>query len=346
MNPPLRAGLIGLGMMGRHHARILRRLDHVQFVAAADPRGDLHQAAEGVPVVETVAELVDRGVDYCVAAAPTAHHAEIGHELADASVHALVEKPLARTVAEAVALAERFQTAGLIGAVGHTERYNPAVLALRARLAAGELGAVYQIATRRQGPLPSRICDVGVVQDLATHDIDLVTWVTHRPIASITARTISRSGRRHEDLVAMVGELTDGTITSHLINWLSPLKERVTIATGERGCLLADTLHGDLTYYANGSATTEWAAAEIFRGVTEGDITRFAIAKKEPLLAEHEAFRDALLGRPANVVTLWEAARTVAVAEAVLASANAGTAVAPVAVHQPRGSDAPTAKAA
>jgi len=335
MTAKLRAGLVGLGMMGRHHARILRRLDDVDLVAVADPRGDPHRAAEGLPIVDTVDQLLEHRLDYCVVAVPTADHSTVGHALAAAGVHALIEKPLAPSLAEAATLAETFDAAGLVGAVGHTERYNPALLALRARLARGQVGTVYQMATRRQGPFPPRICDVGVVQDLATHDIDLVTWVTGRPVASITARTTSRSGRHHEDLVATVGELTDGTITSHLINWLSPMKERVTIATGERGCLVADTLHADLTYYANGSTTTEWAAAEVFRGVTEGDITRYAIAKKEPLMSEHEAFRDAVLGRDAEVVGLWEAAHTVAVAEAVLTSAASGQTVAPT-VPRPR----------
>jgi predicted dehydrogenase len=329
MSAALRAGLVGLGTMGRHHARVLRRLDGVQLVAVADWSGDPYRAAEGLPLVSTVDQLLDYQLDYCVVAVPTASHSTIGHTLAAAGVHALIEKPLTPSLAEAVTLAETFDAAGLVGAVGHTERYNPAVLAMRARLAHAELGIVYQMATRRQGPFPPRICDVGVVQDLATHDIDLVTWVTGRPVASITARTTSRSGRHHEDLVATVGDLTDGTITSHLINWLSPMKERVTVATGERGCLVADTLHADLTYYANGSTTTEWAAAEVFRGVTEGDITRYAIAKREPLLTEHEAFRDALLGGDAEIVTLWEAAHTVAVAEAVLTSAASGQTVAP-----------------
>jgi hypothetical protein len=94
------------------------------------------------------------------------------------------------------------------------------------------------------------------------------------------------------------------------------------VVTGQRGCLVADTLHGDLTFYANGSTPTQWAAAEVFRGVTEGDIIRYAIAKKEPLLAEHESFRDALLGHPAQAVTLSDGAETVAVAEAMLRSAR------------------------
>lgn len=339
MSTVLRAGLAGLGAMGRHHARILRRLDRVQLVAVADPNGDTYRAAEGLPVVPTIDQLLDYQLDYCVVAVPTAIHMNIGHALAAAGVHALIEKPLAPRLAEAVALAETFDTAGLVGAVGHTERYNPALLAMRARLAHGDLGTVYQMATRRQGPFPARVRDVGVVQDLATHDIDLVTWATGRPVGAITARTTSRSGRHHEDLVATVGELADGTITSHLINWLSPMKERVTVATGEHGCLIADTLHADLTYYANGSTTTQWPAAEIFRGVTEGDITQYAIAKKEPLFTEHEAFRDAVLGRNAEVVTFWEAAQTVAVAEAVLASAATGQTIAPTMVHPRRLAD-------
>ena len=132
-------------------------------------------------------------------------------------------------------MAEAFAAERLVGAVGHIERYNPALQSARRRLEQGDLGAVYQIITRRQGPFPGRIADVGVVKDLATHDIDLTAWVVQQPYTSVSARTAYRSGREHEDLVAVVGALRDGTITNHLVNWLSPLKERVTIITGERG---------------------------------------------------------------------------------------------------------------
>ncbi|MFJ8443855.1 hypothetical protein [Kitasatospora griseola] len=110
-------------------------------------------------------------------------------------------------------------------------------------------------------------------------------------------------------------ELDDGTVASHHVNWLSPLKERLTIVTGDRGCLVADTLHGDLTYYANGSAVTTWPAAQLFRGVTEGDIPRYAVEKREPLLAEHEAWCGTVLGHTAPIATLAEGAATVAIAE-------------------------------
>ena len=126
-------------------------------------------------------------------------------------------------------------------------------------------------------------------------------------------------------MVAAIGELENGVITNHLVNWLTPFKERLTIVTGERGTLVADTLTADLTYYANASVDTEWDSVAAFRGVSEGDVVRYAFAKPEPLRVEHEAFRDAVLGLPGaneRIVTMEQGLATVAVAEAMLKSAQ------------------------
>jgi UDP-N-acetylglucosamine 3-dehydrogenase len=323
----LRAGLIGLGAMGRNHARVLSGLDDVDFVGVVEPAGDPHGLAHGATVLGTVADLIQAGVDYAVVACPTALHEQVGLQLAEAGVSALVEKPLAHTVEAATRLVKAFESRGLVAGVGHIERYNPALQHLRERLESGELGEVYQVVTRRQGPFPSRIADVGVVKDLATHDIDLTAWVTNRAYTSISARTVTKSGRPHEDMVTAVGELEGGIMVNHLVNWLSPFKERSTVVTGERGCFIADTLTADLTFFANGVAATEWEAIRAFRGVSEGDMTRFAISKREPLLVEHERFRDAMLGKDAEIVTLREGLRTVQVAAAVLESAATGETV-------------------
>ncbi|MFI1508657.1 MULTISPECIES: Gfo/Idh/MocA family protein [unclassified Streptomyces] len=311
--------------MGRHHARVLSGLDGVELVGVVDPMGDKFGAAQGAPILNTVEELIALGVDYAVVACPTALHEPVGLALAEAGVCALVEKPVADTVEGARRLVEAFESRGLVAGVGHIERCNPALMSLRARLEAGELGDVYQVVTRRQGPFPHRIADVGVVKDLATHDIDLTGWVTGRQYVSIAAHTVSKSGREHEDMVSAVGRLDDGTMVNHLVNWLSPLKERFTSVTGERGCFIADTLTADLTFHSNAAVTTEWEALRAFRGVSEGDMIRYAIAKREPLQVEHELFRDAVLGKPADICTLRQGMRTVEVAAAVLESAAQGT---------------------
>nr|WP_042378717.1 Gfo/Idh/MocA family oxidoreductase [Streptacidiphilus melanogenes] len=321
---PLRAGLVGVGAMGRHHYRVLDGLAGVELVGVVDPAADPAGVVRGVPVVPDVQQLIALGIDYAVVACPTALHEQIAVALAEADVHVLIEKPLADTVEGARRLVEAFESRGLIGAVGHIERFNPALQNLRGRLEAGELGEVYQVVTHRQGPFPHRIADVGVVKDLATHDIDLTGWVTGQEYESVAAHTVSRSGRPHEDMVAVVGRLADGTMVNHLVNWLSPLKERRTVVTGDKGCFVADTLTADLTFYANGAIDTEWEALRAFRGVAEGDMIRFAIPKREPLLVEHESFRDAVSGKDADIVTLRQGLRTVEVSAAVLASAESG----------------------
>ncbi len=321
----LRAGLVGLGMMGRHHARVLASLPGVDFVGVSDPAGDVAGVAQGRSVVNSVSELIGLGIDYAMVAVPTIYHLEIGKELAAAGIHAMVEKPLSHDTITSKELARAFSGAGLVGAVGHIERYNPSLQEARRRLE--QLGDLYQVVTRRQGPFPARIADVGVVKDLATHDIDLTSWITGQPYASVSARTALRTGRVHEDLVAVVGTLADGTITNHLVNWLSPLKERVTILTGEKGAFVADTLTADLTFYANGTVTSGWDEIAQFRGVSEGDVIRYAISKHEPLRMEHENFRDAILGKPSDIVTMEQGLATVVVAEAIIESAERNSTV-------------------
>ncbi len=320
----LRAGLIGLGMMGRHHARNLRAIEGVDLVAVADAGGDPHGVAGGLPVLPNVEALIEAGLDYAVVALPTEFHEEAGLALAAAGVHALIEKPLAKTTEGASRLADAFEEAGLVGAVGHIERYNASLQSLRKRLEAGDLGDLYQISTRRQGPFPNRIADVGVVKDLASHDIDLTAWVTQRQYELVAARTMFKSGRAYEDMVAATCQLSGGLMSSHLVNWLTPTKERLTIVTGEKGMFVADTLTADLTFYANGVVDTTWDDIAQFRGVSEGQVTRFAIAKPEPLRLEHENFRDAVLGKESDIVTLEQGTAVVRVCEAMIESARTG----------------------
>jgi predicted dehydrogenase len=311
-------------MMGRNHARVLRSIDGMDLVAVADPAGDVHKMGGSARVVGTVAEMISVGIDMAVVATPTVYHLDSGLELAAAGVHTLIEKPLATDSAEAKQLVDAFEGAGLVNAVGHIERCNPALVALRARLDDGALGEIYQVATRRQGPFPNRIADVGVVKDLATHDIDLTAWVLQDKYDCVSAHTAHKSGRPHEDLISVTARTVGGVVVSHLVNWLSPLKERLTIVTGENGAFVADTLNADLTFHENGLVATEWDQIATFRGVTEGNSTRYAISKPEPLKVQHEAFRDAVRGERRDVVTMREGMRTVAVADACIQSAREG----------------------
>jgi UDP-N-acetylglucosamine 3-dehydrogenase len=123
------------------------------------------------------------------------------------------------------------------------------------------------------------------------------------------------------------GGLRDGTVTNHLVNWLTPVKERVTAVTGERGTFVADMLSADLTFHTNGYVPTSWEALENFQGVSQGDTITYAIPKPEPLAVELQAFRDAVFGKGKAIVTLEEGLAALIVAEACLESATTGTTV-------------------
>jgi predicted dehydrogenase len=318
--PKLRTAIIGLGMMGANHARVLSNLDGVELVAVADPQGDAQKVLPQIKVLNSVDEVIKLGVDYCVISAPTAFHEEIASQLIAHKIHFLVEKPIADTYASAVRIRDAAKTANVIGAVGHIERFNSALQEARKRVLAGELGTIYQVATRRQGPFPSRISDVGVVKDLATHDIDLTSWITGKKYLQVSANAAFRSGREHEDLISVSGLLEDSIVVSHLVNWLSPLKERKIIITGEKGTFVADTLRADLTFYENGKIEISQSELAHFRGVTQGDVHILAFEKPEPLVVEHQNFRDAVLGKPSNIVSLEEGTTTVKIADAIIES--------------------------
>jgi len=325
----LKVGLIGLGMMGRNHLRILASLDDVELVGVADPLARLGMASgtDGHETFTEYRDLLDRELDYCVIAAPTGFHREISVEALSRGVNCLIEKPVAVNHEEALKIQLAAEKAKKLVAIGHIERYNSAIRQLKKRLSDGDLGAIYQISLRRQGPFPSRIADVGVVKDLATHDIDLAMWLSESQFATVNAQTTHRSGRDHEDLVSINGKLQNQVVVNLLVNWLSPLKERSVVVTGEKGAFVVDTLNSDLTFYENGNHQVSQDFYLHFKGVKQGNVTTFAFDKPESLRVEHENFRDRLLGKESEIATLAEGIETVRVADAVIESSKLGQSI-------------------
>jgi predicted dehydrogenase len=332
LTTPLRGAVLGLGMIGRHHARLLQASPRVTFAGAVDPAGDRFGVVHDRELVFADLDALMRSgaPDFAIVAVPTEEHVAAVRALAAAGVHVLVEKPLAASAGEARELIDACQRAGIHAAVGHVERFNPALLALRHKAhQEALLGQIFLVATERIGPFPDRVRDVGVIKDLATHDLDLVRWLGGAPVERVSAETQHRMEREHEDMVLATGRLENAISFNCIVDWLSPAKVRRTRVLGERGMLVADTLTADLTFYANGTVASEWAETQSLRGVSEGDATHYALARREPLLVELETFCDLLAGvADAAVVTLAEGLDTVIVAEAALASARIGETVA------------------
>jgi UDP-N-acetylglucosamine 3-dehydrogenase len=322
----LRAGLIGMGMMGKNHARILSKLEGVDFVGAVDPLESENPLAEsdGARIFRGLGQLISEKLDYCVIAAPTGFHKEIAVELLNAGVHCLIEKPVATDIESALEVQKAAIRNSRVVGIGHIERYNAAIRQLKNKIQNNELGKIYQISLVRQGPFPSRIAGVGVVRDLATHDIDLSMWLTNSQYSSISAQTSRIKTDEFEDLVSITGRLRNDVVVNMVTNWLSPYKVRSIVVLGENGALHADTLNSDLTYYRNGTSTTSHDVVAHFRGLIEGDVTKFSFEKIEPLVLEHKNFRDRLLGKASEIVTIEEGIETIKISDAIIRIGKTG----------------------
>ena len=289
----MKIAVAGAGVMGRNHIRVCCELEGLEVVGVVEPNAQTAARIRHlfhVPTFETVGRLLaEAKPDILIVSTPTSTHFAIAREAIAAGVHLLIEKPIAATVAEGRELVATAARAGVKLGVGHIERFNPAVRELKKHMDAGELGRVYQIVARRIGPFPPRIHDVGVVVDLATHDVNIMEHVVGSPIERVSAETARRIHQTHEDLVSCTTRFASGTVGVIDINWLTPTKIRELSVLGERGMFVVNYLTQDLTLYENVSSA---GASDVFAvmGVAEGRMIRFPVQKVEPLKAEIQAF--------------------------------------------------------
>lgn len=330
-NRPVRVAVIGAGSMGRNHMRVLNDLEDVELVGVAD--ADLTTAERAarrfhIPSYNSYAELLDterpNGV---VVAVPTILHRDVTLEAISRGVHVLVEKPIAFTEVEGREMIEAGAQAGLILTVGHIERYNPAILELHKRLQAAELGRVFQMHARRLGPFPPRVRDVGVVIDLATHDVDIMRFLSGSDVVRVHAETARRIHTEHEDLLSGLLRFANDSIGVLDINWLTPTKIRELTVTGERGMFHVNYLTQDLYFYENNYARTDWDTISTIDGVSEGDMVRLRIEKTEPLRVELDRFVRAIRGEQVSIVSGEDGLAALRVARKIVESGLEGRTV-------------------
>jgi UDP-N-acetylglucosamine 3-dehydrogenase len=321
----MKVAVIGVGSMGRNHARVYSELAEAELVAVSDTDAKLAgSVAEnfGTRCYTNYSELLEKERPEAVSiAVPTALHEEVGMAALDSGAHVLMEKPIAATVEAGQQLIAKAKSVHRQLMVGHIVRFNPAIQALKQKLEAGELGRIFQIFCRRAGPFPARIRDVGVVVDLAPHDVDLMRFLIGTDPVRIYAETEQRIHTEHEDLLWGVLRFADGVAGSLEINWLTPTKVRETLVLGERGMFRVDDLTQDLYFYENAhTKDVQWATLQALKGVSEGSMTRYAIPRFEPLKAELQAFLKAIQGRQPIPVSGEDGLAALKIALALVAS--------------------------
>jgi len=317
----LRAGVIGLGSMGVNHARVYADIEGVDLAAVADMSPERLQAAARRPAVtydDYRRMLAGERLDIVSVCVPTLLHREVALATIDKGIALLVEKPIAATLEDGEAMAQAAQDAGVPLMVGHVERFNPAVLEVKRRLAAGDLGRVYQVYARRTGPFPQRVRDVGVVHDLAPHDIDVMRFLLQSPVERVYAETLRGVATEHDDMLWGILRFANGVVGVLDVNWLTPLKVRRLSVLGEKGLLQADYLSQQVSFYPKDSGLQSRDAAP----------KAIPIENAEPLRLELEAFVDAVRRGVAPPVTAADGLAALEVAALLVESARAGRAMA------------------
>jgi UDP-N-acetylglucosamine 3-dehydrogenase len=319
----LKAAVIGVGMMGRNHARVYAQMERTRLVAAADPDAASLEAIARTYKVKVFTDYVrmldETEPDLVTIAVPTRLHRDVAITVMRRGVHAFIEKPIAAFVEEGQDIVDCARTSGVKLSVGHIERFNPAVLELKSELDAGQLGRIFQIHARRVGPFPTRVQDVGVVIDLATHELNLLEYLSSSRVESVYAETQREIHAEHEDLLTGILRFADGTVGILDVNWLTPTKIRELSLIGEKGMFLVNYLTQDLYFYENEFRNGNWEGLAVM-GVSEGRRIRYNVKRKEPLLAQLESFVEAIDEDKDPLISGEEALRAVLLARRLLES--------------------------
>jgi predicted dehydrogenase len=303
----INAAVIGVGSMGKNHARVYAHLDNINLVAVADTNGEAAKRIAkryGCASYTNYKEMLENeDADIVSVAVPTKMHKEVSIEAMERGTNVLVEKPIASSVEDGKEIVEQAKKKKVKLMVGHIERFNPAIVELKKRIENNELGKVFKIDINRVGPFPKRVRDVGVVIDLAVHDLDIIRYLTNSEVKRIHTEIERQIHTKHEDLLSAILRLENGVICNLNVNWLTPTKIRKLYITGEKGMFFANYLTQDLYFYENAEISNNVDYRDVMMGVSEGKMTRFNFEKKEPLMVEIEHFVDCVLNGKKPLIT-------------------------------------------
>jgi UDP-N-acetylglucosamine 3-dehydrogenase len=314
----IRTILLGCGGIGVHHCRILKSLEGVALLGVVDPV--LPQT--GVPVYKNLAEcLQEVDFDAAVVATPISTHYELGRELISQQKHVLMEKPLSDTSARAAELIQLARQNNTILMAGHSERFNPAYLALKKQLQANRAGQLYRLEAMRTGPYPQKIGDRGAVMDLAIHDMDLISDLLQGVPLEISAMVEQRINPEYEDGVTALMAFANQIQAQLTVNWLSPRKHRVINVYGYTGMFHCDLFRKTLTFFEN-CYQREQPDSYGVGGIQTGAEFNIEVANDEPLALELKSFFAQIKSGHRNEDALVSALYAVELGEHILKSAR------------------------
>jgi predicted dehydrogenase len=320
----LKLGLAGLGSMGRNHLRNIANHPDTILVAVSDPEPAALQAAVAQTQAQGFADplemIAKAHLDGVVVAAPTTYHLALAMAAIERGIPVLVEKPIAASVEDALAIVAAAGKRHVPVQVGHVERYNPAVIEMGRLLRGGALPAIYTVQSRRAGPFPARIRDVGVTIDLGTHDVDMLSWIVGERPTRVYAETAQRIHTEHEDLLFGLMHFPSGATGFLDVDWLTPAKRRNLVVVGDRGMFELDYLTQNLTFTSSNIERPELIGG--YATTFSGNMARIDVTNVEPLKAQLDEFVRVLHGGGRPMVDAEDGLWAVRLANALLTAAS------------------------
>ncbi len=311
---PVKVGVIGIGNMGWHHARVLSLLKDADLVGVADPdaqRGTLATEQFGCRWFSDYRTMLEEVEAVCIAV-PTLLHHSVGLACLEAGSHVLIEKPIAASQEEAAALIDAASRVGRLLQVGHIERFNPAFRELTKVVANEE---VVVLEARRHSPHADRANDVSVVLDLMIHDLDLVLELASSSVVQLAAAG-GRSSEGPIDYVNATLGFENGVVASLTASKMSHRKIRTLSAHCRASLVETDFLNHNLHIHRRAH---EWYSADhgelLYRN--DGFIEEVSTTSIEPLYAELEHFLQCVRGRETPAVDGQQASRALRLADLI-----------------------------
>jgi UDP-N-acetylglucosamine 3-dehydrogenase len=309
----LNAAVIGLGNMGRHHARAYLSLPGVCLIAACDADKQCVDdviGSKNVAYYPNVDDMLNNeALDLVSVCVPTSAHFSVAKACLEHGVSVLVEKPIAQTVDQANQLIACAATHDLVLTVGHIERFNPAILKAKGLIVSGKLGEVHTIQSKRYGPFPKQIKDADVLVDVAVHDIDIVQFLVAAPLSNTQVMTRHIHSKNRADYGHLILQFENGLTANIHVSWALPYKQRVVEIIGDKGIAIVDCMAQSIVYY---NVDIKKSQDGIYLPSSEPEI--IDIEKKEPIIEECRAFVEAVLNKTPPFICPKDATQALALA--------------------------------
>ena len=321
----INVAVIGTGAMGKNHARIYSEIENAELVAVCDENKETANLIAGKYKINGYGSykemLKKESIDAVSVCVPTKLHKSVAIDAIRKKINVLIEKPIATTIKEAKEIINEAEKHKIKAMVGHVERFNPVIIELKKRIERNELGKIYKVHCVRLSPFPKRIIDVGVIVDLAIHEIDILRYIINSRIKRLYAETAQRIHSTHEDLLIGTIRFENGILGVINANWLTPKKVREMTITGEKGMFVANYQTQELFFYENEFARNNFSNSN-FMSVIEGPMTKIKIDSAEPLKNELEAFTQSIMKNKKVPVTCRDGLDALHIAQKFIESAK------------------------